>query len=144
MKEGLGTEPAVQRRAYELMALMQAADERLAKLFHGELQCGVSRLPRARRPSGAARGVSLRPDDLRRRPTAGCTINIGKGVPLVEIFGEMLGRQVGGVAEGRHHAHRPAGVRSRHVDRDCGGGGLRSRSGWLWRRSVKARIGSRS
>ncbi len=102
-------EPAVQRRAYELMALMQAADERLAKgISTGELQC-VYWPSRGQEAIGAALGVSLRPDDLLVTTYRGLHDHIGKGVPLVEIFGEMLGRQVGGSRGkgGTMHIARP-------------------------------------
>jgi pyruvate dehydrogenase E1 component alpha subunit len=87
---------ATQRRLYELMALMKAADDRLAKgIASGEVQC-VYWPPRGQEAIAASLGVSLRPDDQLVTTYRGLHDLIGKGVPLVEIFGEMLGRQLGG------------------------------------------------
>jgi pyruvate dehydrogenase E1 component alpha subunit len=87
---------ATQRRLYELMALMKAADDRLAKgIGTGEVQC-VYWPPRGQEAIAAAVGVSLRPDDQLVTTYRGLHDLIGKGVPLIEIFGEMLGRQTGG------------------------------------------------
>jgi pyruvate dehydrogenase E1 component alpha subunit len=87
---------ATQRRLYELMTLMKAADDRLAKgIATGEVQC-VYWPPRGQEAIAASLGVSLRPDDQLVTTYRGLHDQIGKGVPLIEIFGEMLGRQVGG------------------------------------------------
>jgi len=85
----------VQRRLYELMALMKAADDRLSKgIASGELLC-VYWPPRGQEAIAAAIGVCLRTDDQLVTTYRGLHDLIGKGVPLVEIYGEMLGRQVG-------------------------------------------------
>jgi TPP-dependent pyruvate/acetoin dehydrogenase alpha subunit len=84
-----------QRRLYELMVLMKAADDRLSKgIASGELQC-VYWPPRGQEAVAAALGVCLRTDDQLVTTYRGLHDLIGKGVPLVEIYGEMLGRQVG-------------------------------------------------
>jgi pyruvate dehydrogenase E1 component alpha subunit len=86
---------SVQRRLYELMALMQAADDRLAKgIATGELQC-VYWPSRGQEAIAAAVGVCLRVDDQLVTTYRGLHDLIGKGVPLTEIYGDMLGRQVG-------------------------------------------------
>ncbi|ORV58372.1 thiamine pyrophosphate-dependent dehydrogenase E1 component subunit alpha [Mycobacterium gastri] len=83
------------RRLYELMALMKAADDRLAKgISTGELIC-VYWPSRGQEAIAAAMGVVLRPDDQLVTTYRGLHDLIGKGVPLTEIFGEMLGRTVG-------------------------------------------------
>jgi pyruvate dehydrogenase E1 component alpha subunit len=85
----------VQRRLYELMALMKAADDRLSKgIASGELQC-VYWPSRGQEAIAAAVGVCLRTDDQLVTTYRGLHDLIGKGVPLTEIYGEMLGRQVG-------------------------------------------------
>lgn len=93
----LGGEPPaeVQCRLYELMALMKAADDRLSKgISTGEFFC-VYWPPRGQEAIAAAMGVCLRPDDQLVTTYRGLHDLIGKGVPLVEIYGEMMGRQVG-------------------------------------------------
>ena len=90
------TAPAdTQRRLFELMLLMEAADDRLSKgIRSGEFAC-VYWPPRGQEAIAAAMGVALRPDDQLVTTYRGLHDLIGKGVPLVEIYGEMLGRQVG-------------------------------------------------
>lgn len=85
----------LQRRLYELMTLMKAADDRLSRgIASGELQC-VYWPPRGQEAIAAGMGVCLRADDQLVTTYRGLHDLIGKGVPLVEIYGEMLGRQVG-------------------------------------------------
>ncbi len=104
-----GSSPDVQRRLYELMTVMKSADERLVKgISSGEFQCtywpsrGQEAIP-------AAMGVCLRTDDQLVTTYRGLHDLIGKGVPLVEIYGEMLGRQVGAARGkgGTMHIARP-------------------------------------
>ncbi|MBO0728594.1 MAG: thiamine pyrophosphate-dependent dehydrogenase E1 component subunit alpha [Acidimicrobiaceae bacterium] len=84
-----------QRRLYELMALMKAADDRLAKgISSGEMQT-VYWPSRGQEAIAAAFALCLRQDDRLVTTYRGVHDHIGKGVPPVEIFGEMLGRQVG-------------------------------------------------
>ncbi|MCK9928949.1 thiamine pyrophosphate-dependent dehydrogenase E1 component subunit alpha [Frankia sp. Mgl5] len=90
-----GISGQVRRRLYELMTLMKAADDRLSRgIASGELQC-VYWPPRGQEAIAAAMGVCLRSDDQLVTTYRGLHDLIGKGVPLVEIYGEMLGRQVG-------------------------------------------------
>ncbi|MBV9515482.1 MAG: thiamine pyrophosphate-dependent dehydrogenase E1 component subunit alpha [Mycobacteriaceae bacterium] len=87
--------PEVQRRIYELMVLMKAADDRLSKgIATGEFMC-VYWPSRGQEAIAAAMGVSLRPDDQLVTTYRGLHDLIGKGVPLEEIYGEMMGRVVG-------------------------------------------------
>ncbi len=108
-------EPAldVRRRLYELMTLMKAADDRLSKgIASGELQC-VYWPSRGQEAIAAAVGAVLRPDDQLVTTYRGLHDLIGKGVPLVEIYGEMLGRQVGsgrGKGGTMHIAHPDSGL----------------------------------
>jgi TPP-dependent pyruvate/acetoin dehydrogenase alpha subunit len=84
-----------QRRIYALMALMKAADDRLSKgIGTGEFMC-VYWPSRGQEAVAAAMGVSLRPDDQLVTTYRGLHDLIGKGVPLEEIYGEMMGRTVG-------------------------------------------------
>lgn len=85
----------VERRLYELMALMKAADDRLSKgISTGEFMC-VYWPSRGQEAIAAAMGVALRPDDQLVTTYRGLHDLIGKGVPLEEIYGEMMGRTVG-------------------------------------------------
>ncbi|OBH93617.1 thiamine pyrophosphate-dependent dehydrogenase E1 component subunit alpha [Mycobacterium scrofulaceum] len=87
--------PGLERRLYELMVLMKAADDRLSKgIGTGEFMC-VYWPSRGQEAIAAAMGVALRPDDQLVTTYRGLHDLIGKGVPLQEIYGEMMGRTVG-------------------------------------------------
>jgi TPP-dependent pyruvate/acetoin dehydrogenase alpha subunit len=87
--------PYVQREIYALMVLMKAADDRLSKgIGTGEFMC-VYWPSRGQEAIAAAMGASLRPDDQLVTTYRGLHDLIGKGVPLEEIYGEMMGRTVG-------------------------------------------------
>jgi acetoin:2,6-dichlorophenolindophenol oxidoreductase subunit alpha len=89
------TTTGVERRLYELMVLMKAADDRLSKgIGTGEFMC-VYWPSRGQEAIAAAMGVALRPDDQLVTTYRGLHDLIGKGVPLEEIYGEMMGRVVG-------------------------------------------------
>ena len=99
----------VQRRMYALMVLMKAADDRLSKgIGTGEFMC-VYWPPRGQEAIAAAMGVSLRRDDQLVTTYRGLHDLIGKGVPLEEIYGEMMGRTVGasGGKGGTMHIAKP-------------------------------------
>ncbi|MCV7194990.1 thiamine pyrophosphate-dependent dehydrogenase E1 component subunit alpha [Mycobacterium angelicum] len=94
MSDGNAT-PEVQRRLYASMVLMKAADDRLSKgIGTGEFMC-VYWPSRGQEAIAAAMGVALRPDDQLVTTYRGLHDLIGKGVPLEEIYGEMMGRTVG-------------------------------------------------
>jgi pyruvate dehydrogenase E1 component alpha subunit len=77
------------------MVLMKAADDRLSKgIGTGEFMC-VYWPSRGQEAIAAAMGVSLRPDDQLVTTYRGLHDLLGKGVPLEEIYGEMMGRTVG-------------------------------------------------
>ena len=85
----------VQKRIYALMVLMKAADDRLSKgISTGEFMC-VYWPSRGQEAVAAAMGVTLRVDDQLVTTYRGLHDLIGKGVPLEEIYGEMMGRTVG-------------------------------------------------
>ncbi|WP_301149084.1 thiamine pyrophosphate-dependent dehydrogenase E1 component subunit alpha [Mycobacterium simiae] len=87
--------PDIQRRLYELMVLMKTADDRLSGgIGTGEFLC-VYWPSRGQEAIAAAMGVALRPDDQLVTTYRGLHDLIGKGVPLEEIYGEMIGRTVG-------------------------------------------------
>ncbi len=93
MSEGHSAE--TQRRLYALMVLMKAADDRLSKgIGTGEFMC-VYWPSRGQEAIAAAMGVALRADDQLVTTYRGLHDLIGKGVPLEEIYGEMMGRTVG-------------------------------------------------
>ncbi|WP_240430752.1 thiamine pyrophosphate-dependent dehydrogenase E1 component subunit alpha [Mycobacterium shigaense] len=77
------------------MVLMKAADDRLsAGIGTGEFMC-VYWPSRGQEAIAAAMGTALRPDDQLVTTYRGLHDLIGKGVPLEEIYGEMMGRVVG-------------------------------------------------
>jgi pyruvate dehydrogenase E1 component alpha subunit len=85
----------IQRRIYALMVLMKGADDRLSKgIGTGEFMC-VYWPSRGQEAIAAAMGVTLRGDDQLVTTYRGLHDLIGKGVPLEEIYGEMMGRVVG-------------------------------------------------
>jgi pyruvate dehydrogenase E1 component alpha subunit len=104
---------AMQRRLYALMVLMKAADDRLAKgIGTGEFMC-VYWPSRGQEAIAAAMGVALRPDDQLVTTYRGLHDLLGKGVPLEEVYGEMMGRTVGasrGKGGTMHIAKPEAGV----------------------------------
>lgn len=92
---GIGGNVDAERRLYELMTVMKAADDRLSKgIGTGEFMC-VYWPSRGQEAIAAAMGVALRPDDQLVTTYRGLHDLIGKGVPLAEIYGEMMGRTVG-------------------------------------------------
>ena len=103
----------VQRRIYALMVLMKAADDRLSKgIGTGEFMC-VYWPSRGQEAVAAAMGVTLRRDDQLVTTYRGLHDLIGKGVPLEEIYGEMMGRTLGasrGKGGTMHIAKPEAGV----------------------------------
>jgi pyruvate dehydrogenase E1 component alpha subunit len=103
----------VARRIYALMVLMKAADDRLSKgIGTGEFMC-VYWPSRGQEAIAAAMGVCLRDDDQLVTTYRGLHDLIGKGVPLQEIYGEMMGRTVGasrGKGGTMHIAKPDAGV----------------------------------
>lgn len=103
----------IARRLYALMVLMKAADDRLSRgIGTGEFIC-VYWPSRGQEAIAAAMGVALRPDDQLVTTYRGLHDLIGKGVPLEEIYGEMMGRVVGagrGKGGTMHIAKPEAGV----------------------------------
>jgi TPP-dependent pyruvate/acetoin dehydrogenase alpha subunit len=86
---------AVQQRMLEVMALAKACDERLRKgISTGEFLT-VYWPSRGQEAIAAGFATSLRSDDRLVTTYRGLHDQIGKGVSLVEILGEMLGRQAG-------------------------------------------------
>ena len=92
---------------------MKAADDRLSKgIGTGEFMC-VYWPSRGQEAIAAAIGVSLRPGDQLVTTYRGLHDLIGKGVPLEEIYGEMMGRTVGagrGKGGAMHIANPDKGV----------------------------------
>jgi pyruvate dehydrogenase E1 component alpha subunit len=87
--------PAELQQMFEVMVLARAADERLRKgISTGEFLT-VYWPSRGQEAIAAGFAACLRNDDRLVTTYRGLHDQIGKGVSLVEIFGEMLGRQVG-------------------------------------------------
>lgn len=83
------------RRMLEIMVLAQTCDERLRKgIATGEFMT-VYWPARGQEGVPAGFATALRPDDRVVTTYRGLHDQIAKGVPLVEILGEMLGRSVG-------------------------------------------------
>src|SRR5271163_1029332 len=93
---GQGTpSAAVQTEMFEVMSLAKATDERLRKgISTGEFLT-VYWPSRGQEVIAAGFPACLRSDDRPVTTYRGLHDQIGKGVPLVEILGEMLGRQAG-------------------------------------------------
>ncbi len=87
--------PEKQQQMFEVMALAKACDERLRKgIATGEFLT-VYWPSRGQEAIAAGFAASLRSDDRLVTTYRGLHDLIGKGVSLVEILGEMLGRQAG-------------------------------------------------
>jgi acetoin:2,6-dichlorophenolindophenol oxidoreductase subunit alpha len=103
----------VQRRIYELMALMKAADDRLSKgILSGEF-IGLHFSFRGQEGIAAALGAALRPTDQLVTTYRGVHDHIGKGIPLVDIFAEIMGKDIApgkGKAGTMHIASPEVGV----------------------------------
>jgi pyruvate dehydrogenase E1 component alpha subunit len=83
------------RTMFEVMTLIKTCDERLRKgIGSGEFMT-VFWPPRGQEAIAAAIAVCLRRDDRLVTTYRGLHDLIAKGVPLTEILGEMLGRQIG-------------------------------------------------
>ncbi|WP_236984143.1 MULTISPECIES: thiamine pyrophosphate-dependent dehydrogenase E1 component subunit alpha [Mycobacterium] len=92
------------------MVLMKTADDRLSKgIGTGEFMC-VYWPSRGQEAVAAAMAVALRPDDQLVTTYRGLHDLIGKGVPLEEIYGEMMGRVIGAARGkgGTMHIANPA------------------------------------
>lgn len=93
--EGSAIAAAEQLRMFEVMALAKACDERLRKgISTGEFLT-VYWPSRGQEAVAAGFATCLRRDDRLVTTYRGLHDLIGKGVPLVAILGEMLGRQIG-------------------------------------------------
>ena len=97
MTTGADTDPSVDvlRTMFEVMTLVKTCDERLRKgIATGEFMT-VFWPPRGQEAIAAGIAVCLRRDDRLVTTYRGLHDLIAKGVPLTEILGEMLGRQIG-------------------------------------------------
>jgi pyruvate dehydrogenase E1 component alpha subunit len=85
--------PDVQRRMYELMALMKTTDDRMVKgIGAGEFITFYYSF-RGQEAIAAALGVVLRDTDQLVTTYRGLHDHIGKGVPLDELLSEILGKE---------------------------------------------------
>lgn len=88
-------EPELARHLYTTMALAKACDERLRRgIGNGEF-AAVIWPSRGQEAVGAGVGAALRRDDRLVTTYRGIHDLIGKGLPLPEIIGEVLGRTPG-------------------------------------------------
>jgi pyruvate dehydrogenase E1 component alpha subunit len=91
------TEPStdVQRRMYELMALMKATDDRMTKgISTGEF-ITFYYPHRGQEAIAAALGVTLRKTDQLVTTYRGLHDHIGKGAPLVDVLAAVMGKDLG-------------------------------------------------
>ncbi len=87
--------PDVARQLYTTMVLSAACDERLRQgISRGEFAATIWP-SRGQEAIPAGFGAALRSDDRLVTTYRGLHDMIGKGVPLVEVIGEVLGRRVG-------------------------------------------------
>jgi TPP-dependent pyruvate/acetoin dehydrogenase alpha subunit len=85
----------VARQMYTTMTFAAACDERLRRgILRGEFATTIWP-SRGQEAIPAGMGAALRPDDRLITTYRGLHDLIGKGVPLVEVIGEVLGRSVG-------------------------------------------------
>lgn len=100
----------VQRRMFEIMALTKAADERLRKAIAAGEALLTYWPSRGQEAIAAALGVVLSREDWLVTTYRGLHDQIAKGVPLVEIYAEGLGRVAGasGGKGGTMHIADPA------------------------------------
>ncbi len=91
----VGPASPTRRAMFETMARIKACDDRLRKgIATGELLT-VFWPSRGQEAIAAALGAVLRSDDRLVTTYRGLHDLLAKGVPLVEVLGEMLGRQIG-------------------------------------------------
>ncbi len=83
------------RRMFEIMALARAADERLRKAITAGEALLTYWPSRGQEAIAAALGVVLRREDWLVTTYRGLHDQLAKGVPLVEIYAEGLGRSAG-------------------------------------------------
>ena len=85
----------IARRLYETMVLAAAVDERLRQgIARGEFAATIWP-SRGQEAIAAGLGAALRRDDRMVTTYRGLHDMIGKGVPLLEVLGEVLGRAIG-------------------------------------------------
>jgi acetoin:2,6-dichlorophenolindophenol oxidoreductase subunit alpha len=94
-EQDVAVDPDVARRLYTTMTLAFSCDERLRKGFASGEFIGVIWPSRGQEAIAAGMGAALRRDDRLVTTYRGIHDQIGKGVPLTEIIGEILGRRVG-------------------------------------------------
>jgi TPP-dependent pyruvate/acetoin dehydrogenase alpha subunit len=94
---------------FEIMALAKAADERLRKGIGAAESLATYWPSRGQEAIAGALGVSLSVNDYMVTTYRGMHDQIAKGVPLVEIFGEGMGKVVGagGGKGGTMHIAKP-------------------------------------
>jgi pyruvate dehydrogenase E1 component alpha subunit len=91
-----GDESQLLRTLYELMSTAQTLDTRLLRgIRSGEL-AAIIWPSRGQEAVAASMGLALREDDRLITTYRGLHDMVGKGVPLVEVIGEVLGTSVGG------------------------------------------------
>ncbi|MDT3442251.1 MULTISPECIES: thiamine pyrophosphate-dependent dehydrogenase E1 component subunit alpha [unclassified Pseudofrankia] len=84
----------VQRRIYRLMARMKAVDDRLTKgILSGEF-IAIYFSHRGQEGVAAALGAALRETDQLVTTYRGAHDHIGKGIPLVDLFAEIMGKEI--------------------------------------------------
>jgi TPP-dependent pyruvate/acetoin dehydrogenase alpha subunit len=82
-------------RLYELQQEIRQVESELHRLFLMGLVQGTSHLYTGMEATGSAFGALLRPDDYSFATYRGHGHTLARGVPMEDVFGEMLGRETG-------------------------------------------------
>ena len=93
---------AARRRMYELMVLMKEVDDRVTEGIKTGEFIAIYYSHRGQEAIAAALGMALRPTDQLVTTYRGLHDHIGKGGPLLDLLGGVLGKDVGA---GRGKAH---------------------------------------
>lgn len=95
MESSAPVNPTLARQLYATMKTAEALDDRLRRGFSRGEMSGVIWPSRGQEAISAGLGAALRRDDRLITTYRGLHDLVGKGVPLIEILGEVLGHSLG-------------------------------------------------
>lgn len=108
-----GPDRTAQMRMYEIMARIKQCDERLRTFLMSGQAAFMYYSPRGQEAIAAGVSVNLRPDDYVVTTYRGIHDQLGKGVPLTELWAEYLGKATGsckGKGGPMHITHPASGL----------------------------------